>query len=41
VGASPTKLSTPSCYSIDLVPSSEGASWGTYFYFGGPGGNSC
>jgi len=41
VWASLTKLSTPSCYSIDLVPSSEGASWGTYFYFGGPGGNSC
>jgi hypothetical protein len=41
VWASLTKLSPPSCYSIDLVPSSEGGSWGTYFYFGGPGGNSC
>ena len=32
------QLSTPSCYSIDLTPSSEGGDWGTYFYFGGPGG---
>jgi hypothetical protein len=29
----------PSCYTIAYTPSSEGGSWGTYFYFGGPGGN--
>ncbi len=39
VWASLTKLPTPSCYSIEITPSSEGGSWGTYFYFGGPGGN--
>jgi hypothetical protein len=39
VWASLTTMSTPSCYSIDLVPSSEGGNWGTYLYFGGPGGN--
>src|SRR5215467_10688009 len=35
--ASLTKLTTPSCYSIEITPSSEGGSWGTYFYFGSPG----
>ena len=35
------KLSTPSCYSIDVVPASEGGAWGTYIFFGGPGGNDC
>ena len=30
---------TPSCYTIVYTPSSSGGSWGTYFYFGGPGGN--
>lgn len=28
----------PSCYTIAYTPSSSGGSWGTYFYFGGPGG---
>ena len=37
--ASLTKQQTPPCYSLELTPSSEGGSWGTYFYFGGPGGN--
>lgn len=41
VWASLGKLSTPSCYSIDVVPASEGGSWGTYIFFGGPGGNDC
>ncbi|MFQ5350751.1 MAG: neprosin family prolyl endopeptidase, partial [Thermoanaerobaculia bacterium] len=31
----------PSCYTVDLVPASSGGSWGTYFYFGGPGGSPC
>jgi hypothetical protein len=29
------------CYSINVTPSSRGGSWGTYFYFGGPGGYEC
>jgi hypothetical protein len=41
VWASLGKLSTPSCYSIDVVPASEGGSWGTYIFFGGPGGDDC
>ena len=28
----------PKCYTIIITPSSSGGSWGTYFYFGGPGG---
>jgi hypothetical protein len=28
----------PTCYTIIITPSSKGGSWGTYFYFGGPGG---
>jgi hypothetical protein len=28
----------PNCYDIQYHDSSEGSSWGTYFYFGGPGG---
>jgi hypothetical protein len=39
VWASLTPVQTaPSCYTIDYVPASRGGSWGTYFYFGGPGG---
>jgi len=30
-----------SCYTIDLVNWPNGGDWGTYFYFGGPGGNNC
>ncbi|KAF2811579.1 uncharacterized protein BDZ99DRAFT_384754 [Mytilinidion resinicola] len=30
-----------SCYTIDLVNWPNGGDWGTYFYFGGPGGNDC
>jgi hypothetical protein len=29
----------PACYTFEYHDSSEGSSWGTYFYFGGPGGN--
>lgn len=32
---------SPKCYTIDLVPASRGGDWGTYFYFGGPGGKTC
>jgi hypothetical protein len=31
----------PSCFTIDLVNYPNGGDWGTYFYFGGPGGNTC
>lgn len=30
--------SNPSCYTVKITPYS-GSAWGTYFYFGGPGGN--
>ena len=29
----------PNCYTFQYHPSTEGSSWGTYFYYGGPGGN--
>lgn len=29
----------PACYTIDITPSSNGGNWGTYFFFGGAGGN--
>jgi hypothetical protein len=32
---------SPKCYTIDLVPASQGGNWGTYFFFGGPGGSIC
>jgi hypothetical protein len=32
---------SPSCYTIDYTPASQGGSWGSYIYFGGPGGNTC
>jgi Neprosin len=32
-------VTNPSCYTFQYHDSSEGSSWGTYFYFGGPGGN--
>jgi hypothetical protein len=31
----------PSCYSIDITNAPSAGSWGTYFFFGGPGGNKC
>lgn len=34
-----TDETNPSCYTIAYTPSSSGGSWGTYFYFGGPGGD--
>lgn len=34
-----TEETNPNCYTIAYTPSSSGGSWGTYFYFGGPGGN--
>ncbi len=34
-----TDATNPNCYSIAYTPSSSGGSWGTNFYFGGPGGN--
>jgi hypothetical protein len=34
-----TDETNPNCYTIAYTPSSAGGSWGTYFYFGGPGGN--
>jgi len=32
---------SPKCYTLKLTPSSSGGDWGTYFYFGGPGGTGC
>ncbi len=29
---------TPACYTINVTPSTQGGSWGTYFFFGGAGG---
>jgi hypothetical protein len=31
-------VTNPNCYDYQYHDSSEGSSWGTYFYFGGPGG---
>ncbi len=31
----------PDCYTIDITPASSGGNWGTYFFFGGPGGDAC
>jgi hypothetical protein len=33
-----TAETNPRCYTIAYTPASQGGSWGTYFYFGGPGG---
>ncbi len=42
VWASPTAQEpAPSCYTVDLVLAASGGNWGTYFYFGGPGGSPC
>jgi hypothetical protein len=30
-----------SCYTIDYVSASSGSTWGTYIFFGGPGGWTC
>ncbi|WP_158623368.1 neprosin family prolyl endopeptidase [Corallococcus sp. CA053C] len=32
---------SPSCYSLAYTPASSGGDWGTYFFFGGPGGWGC
>jgi hypothetical protein len=32
---------SPGCYSLNYTPSSQGGSWGSYFFFGGPGGGGC
>jgi hypothetical protein len=32
---------SPSCYTIAYTPAASGGSWGSYFYFGGPGGTNC
>jgi hypothetical protein len=31
-------VTNPNCYTLNITDSSAGSSWGTYFYFGGPGG---
>jgi hypothetical protein len=33
-----TTATNPACYTINYTGSATGGSWGTYFYFGGPGG---
>jgi Neprosin len=32
-------VTNPACYTLDYHDSSEASSWGTYLYFGGPGGS--
>ena len=32
---------SPKCYTLRYTPNSQAGSWGTFFYFGGPGGKSC
>jgi len=32
-------VTNPNCYTLGITDSSVGGSWGTYIYFGGPGGN--
>jgi hypothetical protein len=32
---------SPDCYTIDITPASDGGNWGTYFFYGGPGGDPC
>lgn len=31
-------VTNPACYNLTLVPASQGGSWGSYLWFGGPGG---
>jgi hypothetical protein len=31
-------VTNPACYNLAITPASSGGSWGTYFYYGGPGG---
>ena len=33
--------SAPDCYTVDVTLADRGGSWGTYMFFGGPGGDSC
>ena len=32
-------VTNPACYTLSIVPASQGGSWGSYIWFGGPGGN--
>jgi len=32
-------VTNPNCYTLGITDSSVGGSWGTYLYYGGPGGN--
>lgn len=32
-------VTNPGCYTLSIVPASQGGSWGSYIWFGGPGGN--
>jgi hypothetical protein len=32
---------TPACYTINIPPPDRSGQWGSYFYFGGPGGSPC
>ena len=34
-------ITRASCYDIKTTPASSGGTWGSYFYFGGPGGKDC
>lgn len=32
-------ITNPNCYTLSITPASQGGSWGSYIFFGGPGGN--
>jgi hypothetical protein len=32
-------VTNPNCYTLSITPASSGGSWGSYIFFGGPGGN--
>ena len=38
---SPLVQSLSFCSSLDTVEAANGGSWGTYLFFGGPGGSIC
>lgn len=38
---SPTVIGSTSCWNINVTQAAVGDSWGTHFYYGGPGGKTC
>ena len=35
------KSQSPNCFKVATTPVPAVAAWGTYFFFGGPGGKNC